>query len=1288
MISRLLLVLVALVAPLSALAQVTKPPINAVAGPTTSAQLQSIIPDSTGSGPLNFGPSAAASVAIGIPLTGGTPNGLLFNDANTLGNLATAANGILATNGSGVPAIVNSLDLVNTIGPASATSNSIVTNMTSSGSADSTGLLNQFIATGAGSISQIRTTHSPMEVRTDPGTLTTTAEGYETYVRLGLANSSVGDLTAARPFAGHIANESGNAANIDRAYVYTALGPDFGDDLIPIATGTFNTVGGLLVTNQGHADRILTAAYGVKVNNMTPGAPRSSAFATDMDIGGDRYAFDSLGQAPSVHVGAFRQGSATDPTVPGFDALYSKVTLDPGATRVHQFVGSIANGDAGGSSQLNVFLSRIVSVGTNNLTLLNPTLTQVDISNTGGTITAVQGIQSVLNFTSASGTLALINGSAFRSNVNVTPVGGTTTITNLRGFAAAMAVTGTGGTTDATFGFQVEDIDFSSGTHTINVSRGLYIGGIGHATRTASVFGIDFSDFTAGTNTTAGIRSQLTSAATKYFILGSGSAVSAFAGNVGVGSTAQTTATLGVTSASATAFVVGRAGTITPAFQVDSSTGLQAAGLKITGAVAGGTVAIVAIDSNSATNITFNAKGSGTLGFGTVSTGDISIGNASVGTMTLTATTINFAGTTSIAVTSITSASATAFTVGLNGASNPSFQVDDSTPSQAAGLKLTGAVAAGTVDFSVISSGSNANVTFSAKGTGTMGIGAGSTGRVTITPVTTITGALTLSAVGLVYDGKTLTGSTGTGNMVLSASPTLTGTITAAAANFSGAVSVTSSSATSFTVGLNGATNSVLQVDSSTGSQVAGLKLTGAVTGGTVALAVIDSGSNANLSIDAKGTGTITVAGTSTGAITLTRATTLSAALTYGGVTLSNAVTGTGNMVLSASPTLSGTVAGTLTFSGALTLSSALTYGGVTLSNAVTGTGNMVLSAGPTLTGTLTAAAANFSGAVSITSSSATSFTVGLNGATNPVLQVDSSTGSQASGLKITGGVSAGALLLDVISSGTNNDLTVNAKGTGNIKLGTTSTGAVQITPSLQVSAAVIVTSAASNSIAIGPSGNTNPIFVVDSSTASAVAGLKITGAATGGTVAMVIQDSGSNASLTLNAKGTGTVGIGTVSTGVITLGAAVTLSNATLTFTNLATDATHTTRTVCQDTTSKILFFGSGAAGICLGTSSARFKTNILPETTGLAQIAQLNPVHFSYLKGYGDDGARVQKGFLAEEVAGVMPELVGYDEQGRPNTVDWAGMVPVLVNAVKELKASNDNLRVEVEALKRASR
>ncbi len=77
---------------------------------------------------------------------------------------------------------------------------------------------------------------------------------------------------------------------------------------------------------------------------------------------------------------------------------------------------------------------------------------------------------------------------------------------------------------------------------------------------------------------------------------------------------------------------------------------------------------------------------------------------------------------------------------------------------------------------------------------------------------------------------------------------------------------------------------------------------------------------------------------------------------------VSNAITGTGNVVMSASPTLTGTLtAAAANFSGAVvnssttTLSGALTYGGVTLSNAVTGTGNMVLSASPTFTGTLTA---------------------------------------------------------------------------------------------------------------------------------------------------------------------------------------------------------------------------------------------------------------------------------------------------------------------------------------------
>lgn len=69
--------------------------------------------------------------------------------------------------------------------------------------------------------------------------------------------------------------------------------------------------------------------------------------------------------------------------------------------------------------------------------------------------------------------------------------------------------------------------------------------------------------------------------------------------------------------------------------------------------------------------------------------------------------------------------------------------------------------------------------------------------------------------------------------------------------------------------------------------------------------------------------------------------------------------TGTGVAVFNISPTFTTPVLGNAS-GGTLSLSGALTYGGVTLSNSVTGTGSMVLAtsptiAGPTITGSLTA---------------------------------------------------------------------------------------------------------------------------------------------------------------------------------------------------------------------------------------------------------------------------------------------------------------------------------------------
>lgn len=136
-----------------------------------------------------------------------------------------------------------------------------------------------------------------------------------------------------------------------------------------------------------------------------------------------------------------------------------------------------------------------------------------------------------------------------------------------------------------------------------------------------------------------------------------------------------------------------------------------------------------------------------------------------------------------------------------------------------------------------------------------------------------------------------------------------------------------------------------------------------------------------------------------------------------------------------------------------------------------------------------------------------------------------------------------------------------------------------------------------------------------------------------------------------------------------------------------LTTDATLTSRSVCQNTADSTLHFGSGAAGVCLGTSSARYKTGIAPLHAGLAEIAELKPVSYRYRADYGTSD-RDLYGFTAEQVYGVMPELVGLDKEGRPNSVDWAGMVPVLANAVRELKASNDNLAEQVRNLRSGSR
>ena len=82
----------------------------------------------------------------------------------------------------------------------------------------------------------------------------------------------------------------------------------------------------------------------------------------------------------------------------------------------------------------------------------------------------------------------------------------------------------------------------------------------------------------------------------------------------------------------------------------------------------------------------------------------------------------------------------------------------------------------------------------------------------------------------------------------------------------------------------------------------------------------------------------------------------------------------------------------------------------------------------------------NGTGGVRSTLSSTTALAIAKAG-TDYALQVDTSTASAVTGLKVTSAAAAGGLALSTLSTGANENLSIDAKGSGTISLGATSTG-------------------------------------------------------------------------------------------------------------------------------------------------------------------------------------------------------------------------------------------------------
>mgnify|MGYP002524366395 CR=1 FL=1 len=98
--------------------------------------------------------------------------------------------------------------------------------------------------------------------------------------------------------------------------------------------------------------------------------------------------------------------------------------------------------------------------------------------------------------------------------------------------------------------------------------------------------------------------------------------------------------------------------------------------------------------------------------------------------------------------------------------------------------------------------------------------------------------------------------------------------------------------------------------------------------------------------------------------------------------------------------------------------------------------------------------------------------------------------------------------------------------------------------------------------------------------------------------------------------------------------------------------------------------------------TSSRKTKDNIKPMTDEDAEkLLDLEPVSFDFKdKSMGTD----QRGFIAEDVAEVLPNLVTPETETRPASLDYIGMVPYLVKLVQNQQKEIDYLRSEIEKLK----
>ncbi len=106
----------------------------------------------------------------------------------------------------------------------------------------------------------------------------------------------------------------------------------------------------------------------------------------------------------------------------------------------------------------------------------------------------------------------------------------------------------------------------------------------------------------------------------------------------------------------------------------------------------------------------------------------------------------------------------------------------------------------------------------------------------------------------------------------------------------------------------------------------------------------------------------------------------------------------------------------------------------------------------------------------------------------------------------------------------------------------------------------------------------------------------------------------------------------------------------------------------------------GPSNTDYCTG-SSLKWKTNITEIPNALAKVAGIRGVYFNW---NAEHGGEHDIGFIAEEMVNSVPEMVGYEGENA-TYLDYSKITPLLVQAIKELKAENDALKVRLAVLEK---